>query len=1200
MLSRLSWLSVVCGLNAALLSVSLGQVFDNPQAAQADPDFAIQGEYASASKGVQLIAMGDGEFEMVVYEGGLPGAGWNGAAPSRLDLDADTFEPLIDSMQLKRVERVSPTMGAKPPADAIVLFDGSEQSLQEHWQPGAQRTADGLLKMGVTTKQSFQDYQLHVEFRLPFMPAARGQGRGNSGVYHQGRYETQVLDSFGLAGKNNELGGLYSKRDPDLNMCLPPLVWQTYDVDFTAARYDAEQKKIANARITVKLNGVIVQNNVEVDGSTVAAPLGESPEPGPIHLQDHGNPVYYRNIWLVPRDLSKEARRPVVAGFERLFADSDPDHLGGRLLIDALGCQTCHRAETPAAAPGPVLDQVSSRVRLDHLVEFIANPRATKVGTTMPDPWHGSSDEQRRTNALMIAAYLYKDQPVVLDQTSDLQSAKRGEQIYHEQGCAVCHGPRQSDAKMPLASGADAGGQWVPLGALAAKYTLGSLSDFLLNPEAVRPCGRMPKTVANRLDARDVASFLLQEVVISSQEPAIRRMVHQGNWSQLPSSKQLPEGKASLERELRIDDVPGTFAATFDSYLQIVEPGKYRFKISCDDGGRISIGNQVVVNHDGVHPESERSGEIQLEAGVHPIRIEYFEGGGQRALKAFVESDRLESTPLVTFLIATPDAVTKPLVPTLTKLEASFAEQGAKLFVSAGCVQCHSAKAPKDDGSIAKAKPLDQLRLDQGCLSANVPAGLPQYDLTSRQRGRIADAIKSLGPQLLAHAAIGSDTQQLHYLMSSLNCYACHARNQIGGPTATTNTLFVTTKPEMGDEGRVPPVLDGVGDKLREDYLATLLSQGAKDRPYMKTRMPGFGSRAAEQLLPLLVKLDQKTTGADGSRVTVSRSDLLGDGRILCGNDGLACIKCHTFGGVGLAGIQAIDMLQMPKRLRRDWFERYLLAPQVYRPGTRMPASFNDGVSVFTKIAGGQPEHQIEAMWQYLLLDGEAKAPSGLLPNAIELKSTDRPVLYRNFFNGVSPRTIAVGYPEGVNLFWDAESMLLGAVWKNSFIDAAKHWTGRGEGNQNPLGDGVVKLDAASPVLSGGWDEATPWPNQPKESQAYRFLGYRLDAQGRPTFRYRVAELVVEDKPLAVVNAEGNRMFSRTFLIQGNQAASLLLAKGKFVQEPNGEIRVDDRYWIKVAEGEAKPLPFGDQSELRAVVQPTSDKPAQVTVIIRW
>jgi hypothetical protein len=315
-------------LAAALLPVSAVFAADPPgkpyelvaiDRKQVDADFAIQGEYTGklegAKAGIQIVALGGGKFDAVLYRGGLPGDGWNGnktqidrgnaalsdgtvkltlvsqlgtIADGKITIGKDTFE---------RVERKSPTAGAKPPAGAIVLFDGSNTNAWE----GAGMTEEKLLKEGQTTKQKFTDYTAHVEFLLPYKPAARGQARGNSGFYNQGRSEVQMLDSFGLEGKDNECGGIYSVKAPDLNMCYPPLQWQTYDIDYTAAKYDAKGKKTANARITVKHNGVLVQKDVEIKNATTAAPVGEGPEPGPLNLQNHGNPVRYRNIWLVEK-----------------------------------------------------------------------------------------------------------------------------------------------------------------------------------------------------------------------------------------------------------------------------------------------------------------------------------------------------------------------------------------------------------------------------------------------------------------------------------------------------------------------------------------------------------------------------------------------------------------------------------------------------------------------------------------------------------------------------------------------------------------------------------------------------------------------------------------------------------------------------------------------------------------------------------
>jgi len=151
----------------------------------------------------------------------------------------------------------------------------------------------------IITRKGFADVKLHLEFRTPFMPEARGQGRGNSGVYLQGRYEVQVLDSYGLEGRDNECGGIYSVAPPLVNMCAPPTQWQTYDITFRVPRFDSTGKKKQDAYMTVIHNGVKIHNNVKVSKATTAAPGRGVTQRGGIYLQNHGNRVQYRNIWLV-------------------------------------------------------------------------------------------------------------------------------------------------------------------------------------------------------------------------------------------------------------------------------------------------------------------------------------------------------------------------------------------------------------------------------------------------------------------------------------------------------------------------------------------------------------------------------------------------------------------------------------------------------------------------------------------------------------------------------------------------------------------------------------------------------------------------------------------------------------------------------------------------------------------------------------
>jgi len=316
-------LSVLALFGALMLSSSdsHAQVKKSHLDAQsAGPDFQVQGEYVGkigtdTVLGAQVIALGSGKFDAVLHAGGLPGAGWDGK--TKVELTGETsdgvthftgrnFKGRIQDgtfagtaedgvlFELNRIVRRSPTLEAAPPEEALVLFDGSGNS---EWAEGP--IEDGnLLGVAARTKKKFQDFTLHLEFRTPFMPNARGQGRGNSGMYLLDQYECQVLDSFGLTGENNECGGIYQIAKPRVNMCLPPLSWQTYDVEFKAARFDESGNKTQNAVTTIRHNGVVIHENLSLPRITPGGAQSDE-RPGALFLQHHGDPVRYRNIWVV-------------------------------------------------------------------------------------------------------------------------------------------------------------------------------------------------------------------------------------------------------------------------------------------------------------------------------------------------------------------------------------------------------------------------------------------------------------------------------------------------------------------------------------------------------------------------------------------------------------------------------------------------------------------------------------------------------------------------------------------------------------------------------------------------------------------------------------------------------------------------------------------------------------------------------------
>lgn len=239
----------------------------------------------------------------------LFGGAWTSAALAQADAAPLPAPELTE--QWWPVPPVVRAPAGQPPSDAIVLFDGTSLDAWESVKtPGGAApwtVADGVMTVkretgDIRTKAGFGDIQLRLEFRSPAEVKGRGQGRGNSGIFFMERYELQVLDSYeNKTYVNGQLGSIYKQHPPLVNPARPPGEWQVYDVVFTAPRFHADGSLKSPARITAFLNGVLIQNHAELRGPTEyrGTPVYKAhPDRLPLKLQDHGDLVSFRNIWV--------------------------------------------------------------------------------------------------------------------------------------------------------------------------------------------------------------------------------------------------------------------------------------------------------------------------------------------------------------------------------------------------------------------------------------------------------------------------------------------------------------------------------------------------------------------------------------------------------------------------------------------------------------------------------------------------------------------------------------------------------------------------------------------------------------------------------------------------------------------------------------------------------------------------------------
>ncbi|MDP6547057.1 MAG: ThuA domain-containing protein [Phycisphaerae bacterium] len=272
----------------------------------------------------QVLALGNGEHSVTilpefdkrvkpfgVLKGKVEGGKLAVAAGEKKGVIADgklTGGCSKSKFEMKKVVRLSPTMGAKPPTGAMVLLSKDTKDLNDEWKSSKGKNFSWFLKKGgvmqcrartggAVTKKTFASAKIHLEFRTPFLPRHRGQGRGNSGMYVHGRYEVQILDSYTLYGRDNECGGIYKKGTPLVNMCAPPLQWQTYDATIIAPKMNGN-KVVEPGTLTVIHNGVLIQDKIKLPGPTGGAYAKGMSDKGGIYIQDHGHPVEFRNIWV--------------------------------------------------------------------------------------------------------------------------------------------------------------------------------------------------------------------------------------------------------------------------------------------------------------------------------------------------------------------------------------------------------------------------------------------------------------------------------------------------------------------------------------------------------------------------------------------------------------------------------------------------------------------------------------------------------------------------------------------------------------------------------------------------------------------------------------------------------------------------------------------------------------------------------------
>ena len=523
----------------------------------------------------------------------------------------------------------------------------------------------------------------------------------------------------------------------------------------------------------------------------------------------------------------------------------------------------------------------------------------------------------------------------------------------------------------------------------------------------------------------------------------------------------------------------------------------------------------------------------------------------------------------------------------LWETDSSLAKNGKQLFTDANCSACHQGILP--DSTPPQLPSLAKVNVEKGCLST-ATGNWPNYELSDSDRLAITSTITNPIEEL-------SREQQISVSLKSFNCIACHRRDELGGVTQGRNPHFKTTNLNLGDQGRIPPTLSGVGAKLNRNWMRDVLVNARSIRPYMKTRMPQYGESNIGHLIDLFQSED-KLPSMEFAKID-NQKEMRELGHRLAGNQGLNCVACHTYQYKQSDTMPAVDLTEMTDRLKKDWFFQYMLAPQSFSPNTVMPSFWPDGKAIRADIKGDS-QFQIESLWQYLIDGRQARIPRGVVRERLEIVVTDEAKMLRRSYPGIGKRGIGVGYPGGVNLAFYAEQMRLAMIWNGKFLDPGGVWTGQGHGTARPM-ERAINFSKGPDFDS----DSLPWKVDDARPPNHQFLGYRLDETQSPTFLYRFGEIKVEDFFESISAQGASTILRRDTLFtspKDENDLSLKAATGKQIKDLGlGKYLIDNQVVVTILSGhQAEIIKLGEEKQLKIKIELIADRPQNTVLEFEW